>query len=226
MVMINTKPEQIDIDTGKTALIVVDMQNAFLSEGGMFDIAGHDISAAPEIIKTNRRLIDTSRASGIKVIYLQYSYKTDLSDGGGPNSPNYHKELGMIMMRAHLELRGKLLVENTWDWRIVDELTPEDGDFVIPKTRYSGFTGTNLDNILRSEGIRYTIFSGVATNICVESTARDAYLQEYWPILIEDAMNHSGPDFNRQATLWNFENVFGWVANSHQLIEALERKTN
>ena len=98
--------------------------------------------------------------------------------------------------------------------------------FLITKSRYRGFSGTNLDNFLRSEGIRYILFTGIATNICVESTARDAFFAEYWPVLVEDAMNHSGPEFNRQATLWNFEHVFGWVTDTDQLIEGMGRKTN
>jgi ureidoacrylate peracid hydrolase len=224
--MLTTKPEQIDVDFGKTAVIVVDMQNAFAAKGGMFDLAGFDISAADEVIQVNRRLLETARKKGVKVIYLQMTYQPDLSDAGDKSSPNHHKELGLILMRDRPELDGTLLIENTWDWQIVDELTPEAGDYVITKSRYSGFVGTNLNSYLRGLGIRHVLFTGVATNVCVDSTARDAFFNEYWPILIEDAMNHSGPDFNRQSTLWNFEHVFGWVSNSDQVIEAMERDTN
>jgi ureidoacrylate peracid hydrolase len=66
------------------------------------------------------------------------------------------------------------------------------------------------------------LFTGVATNVCVESTARHAFFNDLWPILVEDAMNHSGPDFNRQATLWNFEHTLGWVTSSDAVIAALE----
>jgi ureidoacrylate peracid hydrolase len=75
---------------------------------------------------------------------------------------------------------------------------------------------------LRASGIRYLLFTGVATNVCVESTARDAHFSDFWPILVEDAMNHSGPDFNRQATLWNFEHTLGWVTTSDNVIAALQ----
>tara|TARA_B100000315_G_scaffold252452_1_gene289291 strand:+ start:1225 stop:1899 length:675 start_codon:yes stop_codon:yes gene_type:complete len=224
--MLTTKPEQIDVDFGKTAVIVVDMQNAFAAKGGMFDLAGFDITAADEVIQVNRRLLETARKKRVKVIYLQMTYQPDLSDAGDSSSPNFHKELGMVLMRDRPELDGKLLIENSWDWQIVDELTPQDGDYVVTKSRYSGFVGTNLNSYLRGLGIRHVLFTGVATNVCVDSTARDAFFNEYWPILIEDAMNHSGPDFNRESTLWNFEHVFGWVTNSDQVIEAMERDTN
>jgi ureidoacrylate peracid hydrolase len=69
--------------------------------------------------------------------------------------------------------------------------------------------------------VRNLLLAGVATNVCVESTARDAYFEELWPILVEDAVNHSGPDLNRQATLWNMEHVFGWVTRSEEVSAAL-----
>jgi len=226
MVPLAARPEPVVVDLAQTALIVVDMQNAFLSKGGMFDLAGFDLSGAKSAIEVNRDLLTAARAAGVKVIYLQMTYRADLSDAGGPSSPNYHKELGMVMMRDRPELAGTLITEDTWDWQVVDELAPQPGDHVVRKSRYSGFWGTNLDSYLRSENIRYLLFTGVATNVCVESTARDAFFSEYWPILVEDAMNHSGPDFNRQATLWNFEHVFGWVTDGENVRAVLAARSN
>jgi len=220
MTMLGARPAAVDIDLDRTALVVVDMQNAFVSPGGMFDLAGLDVSAAAEVIEVHKRLLDACRSAGVPVVYLQMTYRPDLADGGGPESPNFHKELGLVLMRQRPELHGTLLVEGTWDWQIVDGLTPQPGDRVFTKSRYSGFSGTDLAGNLRAAGIRNLLFTGVATNVCVESTARHAYFEEFWPILVEDAMNHSGPDFNRQATLWNFENVFGWVTDSEQLTAA------
>ncbi len=222
MIILKAKPNSISIDLRRTALIVVDMQNAFASKGGMFDLAGFDISGAARVIEVNQALLDATRRACIKVIYLQMTFKPDLSDAGDASSPAYHKELALIMMRDRPELEGNLLIENTWDWRIVDALTPEPGDLVIRKTRYNGFHRTILEDRLKAAGMRYLLFTGIATNVCVESTARSAFFNEFWPILVEDAMNHSGPDFNRQATLWNFEHVFGWVTNAAQTIEALQ----
>ena len=124
------------------------------------------------------------------------------------------------MMRERQKLAGTLLIEGTWDWQIVDALAPQPGDHVITKSRYSGFCRTRLEDYLQEGNIRKLLFTGIATNVCVESTARDAYFSEFWPILVEDAMNHSGPDFNREATLWTFEHVFGWVTQSSNLLDA------
>ncbi len=222
MVTLTARPASIEIDPTKTALVVVDMQNAFASKGGMFDLAGFDISGAPAVIDVHRRLLSGCRAAGVQIVYLQIVYDAQLRSGGDPQSPNYHKELGMVMMRDRPELAGKLLVEGTWDAAIVDELIPQPGDKVITKTRYSGFCRTETENYLRSKNITHLLFTGIATNVCVESTARDAYFAEFFPVVIVDAMNHSGPDFNRQAMLWNFENVFGWVSNSADVLAALE----
>lgn len=221
MLTIDAKPESLSLAPARTAIVVVDMQNAFASKGGMFDLAGIDISGAATVTDANRRLLAAARRAGVAVIYLQMSYKPDLSDGGDPSSPNYHKELGMVMMRERPELHGKLLIDNSWDWQIVDELRPELGDLIIRKSRYSGFCNTDLEASLRARDISHLLFTGVATNICVDATARDAYSREFWPILIEDAMNHSGPDFNRQSTLWNFEHALGWVTKTESVLDAL-----
>jgi len=223
MITLQSRPEPVTLTPERTAVIVVDMQNAFASKGGMFDLAGLNVSGAPAAIEANRRLLAACRSHGVRVVYLQMSYRADLADAGDSTSPNYHKELGIVMMRRRPELRGKLLVDGTWDWQIVDELTPEPGDRIVRKSRYSGFCGTDLEDYLRSQGIRHLLFTGISTNVCVESTARDAFFAEFWPILVEDAMNHSGPDFNRQATLWNFENVLGWVTTTDDVIAALDK---
>jgi ureidoacrylate peracid hydrolase len=150
------------------------------------------------------------------------SYAPDLRDAGDAGSPNHHKELALRMMRDRKDLAGKLLTDDTWDAQVVEALKPDPGDRVIRKTRYSGFCRTDLEETLQSDNIRYLLLTGIATNVCVESTARDAFFSEFWPILIEDAMNHSGPDFTRQATLWNFEHVFGWLTDARSVVAAIE----
>jgi ureidoacrylate peracid hydrolase len=221
MVQLATRPEPIELDPVRAALIVVDMQNGFASPGGMFDLAGIDISGAAPAIAATGRLIEAARRAGVGVVYLQMGFKPDLSNAGDPDSPAYHKELALRLMRERPELAGTLLIEESWDWQIVAPLAPQAGDIVIRKARYDGFTRTDLKAQLAARGIRTLLFCGIATNICVESTARHAFFEEFWPVLIEDAVNHSGPDFNRQATVWAFENVFGWVAQTEDVVRAL-----
>ena len=124
----------------------------------------------------------------------------------------------MCLMGSRPELRGKLLTEGTWDFELVDGLPPQPGDVVILKTRYSGFAGTSLDAELRRRGIRCLFFTGIATNVCVESTLRDAYFLEYWPILVTDCCLQAGPPSLQAATLYNVESFFGWTVMSQALL--------
>jgi ureidoacrylate peracid hydrolase len=221
IVTIPARPGALQVDLGMTAVIVVDMQNAFVSPGGMFDQAGYDISGAPACIANNARLLPALRQAGVKVVYLKMSYNRDYSDSGGPGSPNWHKELGLVLMQARPDKWGTYVTEGTWDEEVVGEIAPQAGDVVVRKQRYSGFAGTNLDMILKTHGIRCCLYTGVATNVCVETTLRDGYLLDYWPILVADACNNSGPDYNRLATEWNVEHAFGWVTTTDEILQAL-----
>ena len=92
---------------------------------------------------------------------------------------------------------------------------------MVVKSRYSGFAGTNLDSLLRSLRIRFLFFVGMATNVCVESTLRDAYCLDYWPILITDATMQAGPASLQQATVQNVENHFGWTITSKEFLKRI-----
>jgi len=96
---------------------------------------------------------------------------------------------------------------------------------VIVKSRYSGFHGTNLDSVLRSRGIRNLWMVGIASNVCVESTLRDAYFNEYWPILIADATMPAGSAEIPMATVYNVKTFFGWVASSEDVATVLREAT-
>jgi len=222
MVNLRTRPEPIDVSLGQSAIVVVDMQNAFASRGGLLDLAGIDISAADAVVRRIGPVLDAARKSDVPIIYLQTGYKPDLSNGGGEGSPNPRKETALCLMRARPELKGKLLVEGTWDFEIVEDLKPRPGDVVVLKTRYSGFAGTTLDSVLRARGIRYLFFVGIATNVCVESTLRDAYFHEYWPVLVTDGTMQAGPPAAQDATIFNVESFFGWTLGADSLIDTLK----
>ena len=216
------EPEPITIAAERTAVLVVDMQNAFASRGGMLDLAGIDVRSAGEVVANARLVCEAARAAGLPIIYLTIGYPADQSTAGGSDSPNPHKELSLCLIRERPELRGKLLTFGTWDFQIVEELTPEPSDIVIVKSRYSGFYGTELDSVLRGRGIRNLLFTGIASNVCVESTIRDAYFNEYWPVLIEDATMAAGPPEIHRATIYNVKTFFGWVCNAEDTATVLK----
>jgi len=116
-------------------------------------------------------------------------------------------------MRQRPELMGKLLARGQWDYELVDALQPQPGDIVLHKTRYSGFFNSQLDPALRSRGIRHLVFTGIATNVCVESTLRDGFFLEYFGVVLEDATHQAGPEFVQKAAIYNIETFFGWVSS-------------
>jgi ureidoacrylate peracid hydrolase len=221
VVTIWAKPDPVQIDLAHSAAIVVDMQNAFLSKGGMFDEAGYDITGAAPCIAANARLLPALRAAGVKIVYLKMSYSPDYSDAGGLDSPNYRRELGMMLMQRSPEKWGKYVTEGTWDEQVIDIIAPQPGDIVVRKQRYSGFAGTNLDLILKTYGVRHCFYTGVATNVCVQMSLVHGFLLDYNPILVADACNNSGPEYNRLATEWNVENAFGWVTDTGSILTML-----
>lgn len=221
-VIVPAEPEPIKLDTNRTALIVVDMQNSFCKKGGMFDYLGKlNEVKTKRVIEVDKQVIEAFRNKGIKIIYLRMTYGPDLAGSGGAESPNYWKESGLVAMRQHPEMKGKFLTLDTWDWEIVDELKPEPDDITVNKSRYSGFVNTALDDILKKQNIKYLAFIGLFTNVCVESTLRDAFFHEYFPLLVSDACGNTGADYVQDATVWNVTSVFGWVTTTGDLIKSL-----
>ncbi|ANS42272.1 pyrimidine utilization protein B [Serratia inhibens] len=220
-VTLSARPEAIAFAPQETALIVVDMQNAYASQGGYLDLAGFDVSATAPVIANIKRAISAARAAGIRVIFFQNGWDNQYVEAGGQGSPNWHKSNALKTMRKRPELMGKLLAKGDWDYDLVDELQPQPGDIVIPKPRYSGFFNTQLDSLLRSYGIHHLVFTGIATNVCVESTLRDGFFLEYFGVVLADATHQAGPQFAQQAALYNIETFFGWVSDVDSFCDAL-----
>ena len=220
-VSIPARPEAIRVPPARTAVIVVDLQHGYVSPGGYRDLNGRDIGPAKQVVQNTLRVLDAARRSAMTVVFLQNGWDEALKSAGGPESPNWHKSNPLKLMRSRPELRGKILTHGSWDYALVDELVPQAKDFVVEKSRYSGFCGTELDSILRARGIRHLIFTGIATNVCVESTLREAFHREYFCLLVGDATQQSGPAFVQDAFLYTVENFLGWLVTTDALCEAL-----
>lgn len=225
-VIISAIPEPLAFNLKHTALIVVDMQNAYASKNGYLDKAGFDISAATEVIANTAQAITAAREAGIMVIYFQNGWDPEYQEAGGPGSPNWYKSNALKTMRKKPELMGTLLAKGSWDYELVDALRPQAGDIVIPKTRYSGFYNTNLDSTLRSRGIRNLVFTGIATNVCVESTLRDGFFLEYFGIVLSDATHQAGSVAMQQAALFNIATFFGWVSSVDDWCQCIRQHLN
>ena len=228
-VTVAAKPVPISLDLAKTVMMVVDMQNGFGSKGGMFDRDGFDLSIIQRAVPPTARVLAAARKARLKIVYLKMGFKPDLSDMGVAGCPNWISNSADHVgttVRLPNGKEGRILVRDTWNTDIVDELKPEPADLVVYKHRFSGFFETNLDANLKRLGTRYIIFTGCTTSICVESTIRDAMYREYCPVLLADCSGEvlgcDLPRTNHDASLLLIEKQFGWVSSSEEFIKALQ----
>lgn len=224
-VILPARPEPIAFDPAATALIVVDVQNAYASPGGYLDLAGFDVSGTGPVIARIARAVAAARAAGIPVLWFQNGWDPAYVEAGGPGSPNWHKSNALKTMRRRPEMNAQLLAKGSWDYALVDALKPEPGDIVLGKPRYSGFYNTPLDSMLRARGVNTLVFTGIATNVCVESTLRDGYHREYFGIVLADATHQAGPRSLHEGALANIETFFGWVSDVASFEAALRAQT-
>ena len=173
------------IEPAHTALVVVDMQRDFCLPGGAFDQQGMDISMYPDMIPRLARLLRSAREVGTTVIFIQMTVLA----GRRSESPAQIR----FNMRMHLQDRGPLkplwyTIDGSQGQEIIPELAPAEGDLAVRKYRSSAFWGTNLDMLLRSNGLKTLVMTGCTTEGCVESTARDALFNDYYVVMAEDCV--------------------------------------
>jgi nicotinamidase-related amidase len=149
------KPLPVELDPQKTAVIVVDMQNDFGAKGGLLDRAGTDITQIQKAVAPIAKTLTSARRLEIPIIYLKMAFRPDLSDMGAKGSPNWILSDGGGVGKKILAPNGvesRILIRDTWNTDILDELKPATGDVVLYKNRFSGFYQTELDAILKRKG--------------------------------------------------------------------------
>ncbi|WOE32859.1 MULTISPECIES: pyrimidine utilization protein B [unclassified Acinetobacter] len=224
--LLKAEPESIQLAPEHTALIVIDMQNAYSSLGGYLDLAGFDVSNTQPVIENIQKAIAAAHQAGIQVIYFKNGWDAAYQEAGGIDSPNFHKSNALKTMKKQPELYGKLLAKGSWDFELIDALQPTENDLIIEKPRYSGFFNTALDSMLRCRGIRNLVFTGIATNVCVESTLRDGFFLEYFGIALADACYQAGPITAHDASLYNIKTFFGWVSDTASFVDTFSNTPN
>jgi|SRR3989475_3794466 len=229
--LLDARPEPITLDPERTALLVIDMQNDFGTKGGMFDLAGIDISQIQKAVAPTARVIAAARKAGMKVIYLKMGFRPDLSDAGTRDSPTWIKHEMMHFgesVSAPDGTESRILIRDTWNTDIVSELKPQPDDIVVWKTRYSGFYQTDLDSVLKRLNAKVLVVTGCTTSVCVESTIRDATFRDYSPVLLADCtaepIGRDLPATNHDASLLLIQCLFGWVSHSDHFMKALEAR--
>ena len=198
----------LTLDRVKTAMIVVDMQNGFLNDAGSMTKMGMDISELKKTVAPVQRLVNACRSARVPIIFTRMVKRPDFTDGG-------------LQIERRPILRDiKSLVIGTWDMELDPRMDDKPEDFVLDKTRYSAFYNTNLEVILRGLRVDTLVVSGVTTEICVESTIRDAFFRDYKVVVPKDAV--AAMDVARhEGTLRTIEYGFGTVTTTDVVIKAL-----
>lgn len=228
LIEVVARPKAFCLNARSTAVIVVDMQHDFAAPQGMFGRAGIPLDGIQAVVEPTQRVLEAARNAGILVVYLTMQYDEDLANLGTASAPNRLRHMLMGVgqdVDAPDGTRSRVLVSGTWNTKILDELAPHPTDLVVAKHRYSGFFETDLDQLLRERDITSLIFTGCTTSVCVESTLRDAFYRDYQCLLLTDccaeAIGSNEPRTNHQATLTVIEALFGWTAESADLLTAL-----
>jgi ureidoacrylate peracid hydrolase len=190
-----------------TALLVVDMQNDFIADGGLVSRDGRDTSEAKALAERLPPFIAAARAAGVLVVYIRNIYTTE---------GNWYLSDAWLELAARRRAGGYTRIPvcepGSWGGDFYGEVRPAAGDPIVSKHRYSAFHNTDLDTILRANGIRSLVVTGVVTNVCVETTAREAFVRDYYVVVPKDGAA-AYVQADHEATLSNIDRFFGEVSS-------------
>lgn len=221
-VRIEARPQAIEFDLARSALLVVDMQNDFCHPEGWFGQKGLGVKAARKPIPVIARLLDAWRAAQAPVVWVNWGIRADARN----LSPTIHfkgkrsAEGVGYAERSPID-HGPALVQGEWGARVVDELKVLPEDITVHKHRLSGFWDNELDSLLRQQGIGTLFFAGINTDRCVFSTLQDAAFLGYDCVLLEDACNTPSPAYVTRGIHFLVETLHGFVARADALTSAL-----
>lgn len=199
------------VQPAHAALLVIDMQNDFCASGGLISKDGRDVSAAQELGKRLPAFISAARAAGVMVVFIRCVYTTER---------NFYLSDVWLEMAARKREGGYTRIpvcrDGAWEGDYYGEVRPQPGDVIVTKHRYNAFHNTDLDLILRSNGIRTVVLTGVVTNVCVETTAREAFVRDYYVVAVDDGCA-AYVQQDHIASLSNIDRFFGEVATIKQI---------
>jgi len=219
MIEIPARPYPYPLDPEHTALVVIDMQRDFIEKGGFGDSLGNDVARLEAIIPTVAGLIGLFRRAGWLVIHTREAHKPDLSDCPPAKIRRGNPSLKIGESGA----MGRLLVRGEPGNQIVDSLAPVDGEIVVDKPGKGMFWATGLEEMLKARGITHLVFAGVTTEVCVQTSMREANDRGYECLLVEDATESYFADFKASAIemIVAQGGIVGWVAPLAALEQAV-----
>lgn len=192
------------------AVLIVDVQNDFCAEGGAMHSEGRDLSLVQAMVPRLARFLDAARGAQVPCVWIRNVYNTD---------PNWY--LSEVWLEQATRRRKGLYVErpvcqrDAWNGDFY-QVRPRPDEVIVTKHRYGAFEGTDLNLVLRSRRVRTVIMAGVATNVCVETTARQAFLKDYYVVFASDC-TATYSQAEHDGTLRNIDNFFGQVASADEI---------
>ena len=219
MLQIPAEPYDFDLRPDRCALLIIDMQRDFLEPGGFGAVLGNDVSLLRRAIEPTRRMLAAARSAGIAVIHTREGHRPDLAD-----LPTAKLQRGRLDTRiGDPGPMGRILVRGEPGHDIIPELAPAAGEPVVDKPGKGAFYATDLDAILRSRSIAQLVVCGVTTEVCVNTTVREANDRGFDCLVLEDCVASYFDGFQKAGLemIKAQGGIFGWVAPSAALLPAL-----
>jgi nicotinamidase-related amidase len=219
MVVVPARPYPFDLDPGHTALVVIDMQRDFIEKGGFGDSLGNDVARLEAIIPATARLIALFRRHDWPIVHTREAHKPDLSDC----PPSKIRRGNPSLHIGETGAMGRLLVSGEPGNQIVDDLRPLEGEIVIDKPGKGMFWATGLHERLQRLGITHLVFAGVTTEVCVQTSMREANDRGYECLLIDEATESYFAEFKASTIemIVAQGGIVGWVGHLDALEAAL-----
>jgi len=221
MATVPAEPYEFEFDPHSCALLIIDMQRDFVDPGGFGEALGNDVSLLRKAIAPIRKVLDAARNKNMLVIHTREGHRQDLSD-----LPQSKKLRGRLKAGiGDAGPMGRILVRGEVGHDIIDELKPAPGEPVVDKPGKGAFYATDLDSILHNRGITQLVVCGVTTEVCVNTSVREANDRGYDCLVLDDCVGSYFPEFQTAALnmIKAQGGIFGWVGHSRQFLETLAK---
>jgi nicotinamidase-related amidase len=218
------QPASIDLDWAKTALLIIDMQRDFMERGGFGETLGNDVSQLAGAVQPIATVLGAARASGMLVVHTREGHLPDLSD-----APPAKLERGTPSLRiGDPGPMGRILIRGEAGHDIIPALYPLDSEVVIDKPGKGAFYATELGDVLEKYGIENLLVCGVTTEVCVNTTVREANDRGYRCVVLADGCASYFPEFHEMGLkmIKAQGGIFGWVSDSAAVLEAMTPETS
>jgi len=217
---VDAEPEPIEIDLDTTAFVIIDMQRDFLEPGGFGETLGNNVSLLQAAVGPNKAVLARLRELGATIIHTREGHLPDLSD-----APPAKVDRGNPSLRIGAPgPMGRILIRGEAGHDIIPELYPAAGETVIDKPGKGAFYNTELSDLLSRKGIKDLLVTGVTTEVCVNTTVREANDRGYRCIVLGDCCASYFPEFHEMGLrmIKAQGGIFGWVSSSQKLLSALD----